>query len=79
MLGGSYTIFWKIYLENPFYNKVIAKLWSILVAINLWTILLLTFSKFLEVRYNYHHLGGSLFRHSIRLAGGTCATHNCSN
>jgi predicted membrane channel-forming protein YqfA (hemolysin III family) len=23
MLVGSYTIFWKIYLDNPFYNRII--------------------------------------------------------
>lgn len=48
MLAGSYTVFYKIYLENPFYNPIIQKLWAMMVAINMWTVLLLTFSKFLE-------------------------------
>lgn len=58
MLGGSYLVFLRVYLENPFYNRAIGKLWSIMVALNLWTVLLLTFSKFLEVsECVYNNLG----------------------
>ncbi|CAD8126292.1 unnamed protein product [Paramecium sonneborni] len=45
---GSFFVFWKMHVENPHYNKYIAKAWSILAAVNMWGVILLCFAKFLE-------------------------------
>ncbi|CAD8125809.1 unnamed protein product [Paramecium sonneborni] len=48
MLIGSFIIFWKIHIEQPFNNFYIQKAWSMLVALNLWGVILICFAKFLE-------------------------------
>ncbi|CAD8209105.1 unnamed protein product [Paramecium pentaurelia] len=48
MLIGSFIIFWKIHIEQPFNNLYIQKAWSMLVALNLWGVILICFAKFLE-------------------------------
>ncbi|CAD8126295.1 unnamed protein product [Paramecium sonneborni] len=48
MLIGSFIIFWKIHIQQPFNNLYIQKSWSILVALNLWGVFLICFAKFLE-------------------------------
>ncbi|CAD8157650.1 unnamed protein product [Paramecium octaurelia] len=45
---GSFTIFWKMHIENPHNNVYIAKMWSMLVSVNMWSVILLCFAKFLE-------------------------------
>jgi PAS domain S-box-containing protein len=48
ILGGSIILFMKFHFNSPFYNEVIAKLWSALMSINLWTAMMLVFSKIME-------------------------------
>ncbi|CAD8075777.1 unnamed protein product [Paramecium primaurelia] len=48
ILVGSFTIFWKMHIENPHNNIYIAKMWSMLVSVNMWSVILLCFAKFLE-------------------------------
>lgn len=48
MLIGSFIVFWKLHIENPFNNIYIAKMWSMLVSVNMWSVILLCFAKFLE-------------------------------
>lgn len=45
---GSFTIFWKIHVEGPNFNYYMQKTWSVLVAVNMWGVILLCFAKFLE-------------------------------
>ncbi|CAK82689.1 unnamed protein product (macronuclear) [Paramecium tetraurelia] len=45
---GSFIIFWKMHIENPHNNIYIAKMWSMLVSVNMWSVILLCFAKFLE-------------------------------
>jgi hypothetical protein len=47
-LIGSFVIFLRIHLKDVFYNRVIEKLWSMMVSINLWAAILLCSSLFLE-------------------------------
>lgn len=56
ILGGSLLIFFKFHFNSPYYNEKIAKLWSCLMSINLWTAIMLCFAKFME---------GTLFEGSI--------------
>ena len=48
ILGGSHLLFRKFHLDAPYFNETIQKFWSCLISINLWTALMLTFSKFME-------------------------------
>lgn len=48
MMVGSLVVFWKIHVESPHNHIVIQKMWSMLVAMNMWGVTLLCFSKFLE-------------------------------
>jgi hypothetical protein len=48
ILGGSLLLFIKFHFNSPYFNETIGKLWSSLVSINLWTAIMLTFSKFME-------------------------------
>ncbi|CAK66138.1 unnamed protein product (macronuclear) [Paramecium tetraurelia] len=48
MLVGSFIVFWKMHIENPHNNVYIAKMWSMLVSVNMWSVILLCFAKFLE-------------------------------
>jgi hypothetical protein len=56
ILGGSLMLFFKFHFNSPYYNETIAKFWSCLMAINLWTAIMLCFAKFME---------GTLFEGSI--------------
>lgn len=56
IIGGSLLIFFKFHFNSPYYNEKVAKLWSCLMSINLWTAIMLCFSKFME---------GTLFEGSI--------------
>lgn len=55
-LAGSFLLFYKIHKERPFYNLIIQKTWSVISAVNFWTILLLVFAALLE---------GSFFQDTI--------------
>ena len=35
-------------MNSPYYNEIISKIWSAISAINVWTVILLCFAKFLE-------------------------------
>lgn len=48
ILGGSTILFVKFHFNSPYYNEIIAKLWSALMSINLWTAMMLVFSKIME-------------------------------
>ena len=56
IIGGSLLIFFKFHFNSPYYNEKVAKLWSCLMSINLWTAIMLCFAKFME---------GTLFEGSI--------------
>lgn len=56
ILGGSLMLFFKFHFNSPYYNETIAKFWSCLMAIHLWTAIMLCFAKFME---------GTLFEGSI--------------
>ena len=45
---GSFTVFWKSHVENPHNNYYVSKMWSMLVGVNMWGVILLCFAKFLE-------------------------------
>ena len=46
--AGSAILFIKFHFNSPYYNETIAKLWSTLMSINLWTAVMLAFSKVME-------------------------------
>ena len=48
ILGGSAILFMKFHFNSPYNDETIAKLWSTLMSINLWTAIMLSFSKIME-------------------------------
>lgn len=56
ILGGSLIIFFKFHFNSPYYNEKVAKMWSCLMSINLWTAIMICFAKFME---------GTLFEGSL--------------
>ena len=56
ILGGSLIIFFKFHFNSPYYNEKVAKVWSCLMSINLWTAIMICFAKFME---------GTLFEGSL--------------
>ena len=41
-------IFIKFHFNSPYYNASVARFWSCLMSVNLWTAIMLCFSKFME-------------------------------
>lgn len=48
MLGGSTVLFVKFHYNSPYYSEIMGKLWSLLVSLNLWTVMMLVFGKIME-------------------------------
>jgi len=48
ILIGSLILFVKFYFSSPYHNEVVAKVWSTLQALNLWTAVMLVFAKIME-------------------------------
>jgi len=53
-------IFFRFYYNSPFYNEKVAKLWSCLMSLNLWTAIMISFAKFMEGTLFEGSLGGYL-------------------
>lgn len=48
ILIGSVVIFVKFYFNSPYHDEIIAKLWACIAAINLWTAVMVVFSRIME-------------------------------
>lgn len=48
IFAGSAVLFVKFHFNPPYYNEIVAKLWSALMSINIWTAMMLIFSKIME-------------------------------
>lgn len=48
IVGGSIILFFKFHFNSTYYNEYIAILWSLLMSLNLWTALMLFFSKIMN-------------------------------
>jgi hypothetical protein len=48
ILIGSLILFVRFYFSSPYHNEIVAKVWSTLHALNLWTAVMLVFAKIME-------------------------------
>jgi len=48
ILIGSLILFMKFYFNSVYHNEIISKLWSTILAVNLWTAVMLVFAKIME-------------------------------
>ena len=51
LLIGSTIVFIHFQFFNPFYSEVVIKAWSIMAALNLWTVLMLIFARIMMNSY----------------------------
>jgi len=48
ILIGSLILFMKFYFNSVYHNEIVSKLWSTILAVNLWTAVMLVFAKIME-------------------------------
>jgi hypothetical protein len=48
LIVGSTIVFIKFHFNSPYYNEYVAKLWTVLMAVNLWSAVMIIFARIME-------------------------------